>query len=211
MSIYPEFKIAPLEGVPTQTYMTEVNGFLNKCAESVHCNLGNGTVGYLVLTSQPESFLIASPTSFVKPVNPGVLVLGDPAPSEAVIGSLTFQHTEYTRVFNEYHSVDRACKKVLCTLIPEAYFQSFKSKYTGYANVQCLEILSHLWITYGVLQDYKVQENDVKMKKSISAETLFEEFVEKIETAVDAVATQVPYTRHQIVSIDFTIAENSGI
>ena len=118
LSTFPEFPIAPLEGVPTHTYMTEVNGFLNACAASVHCNLGNGTVGYLVLTAQPASFLIASPTSFVKPVNPGVLVLGDPAPSAAVIGSLTRQHTEDTRVFNEYHSVDRACKKVLCTLIP---------------------------------------------------------------------------------------------
>ena len=43
------------------------------------------------------------------------------------------------------------------------------------------------------------------MKKAISAETLFEDFVEKIETAVDAVATQVPYTRKQIVSIALTI------
>ena len=205
LSTFPECPIAPLEGVPTHTYMAEVNGFLNACAASVHGNLGNGTVGYLVLTEQPASFQIASPTSFVKPFNPGVLVLGDPAPSAAVIGSLTRQHTEDTRVFNEYHSVDRACKKVLCTLIPEAYFRSFNNKYTRCANVQCLEILSHLWSTYGVLQDYKVQENNVKMKKSISAETLFEDFVEQIETAVDAIATKSPYTRHQIVSIAFTI------
>ena len=102
-------------------------------------------------------------------------------------------------------------QKVLCTLIPEAYLWSFKNKYTGYANVQCLEILSHLWSTYGILQDYEVQENDVKMKKAIWAKTLFEDFVEQIETAVDAVATKVPYTRHQIVSIAFTIVKNSGI
>ena len=49
LSTFPEFPIAPLEGVPTHTYMTEVNGFLNTCAASVHCNLGNDTVGYLVL------------------------------------------------------------------------------------------------------------------------------------------------------------------
>ena len=151
LSTFPECPIAPLEGVPTHTYMTEVNGFLNACAASVHCNLGNGTVGYLVLTAQPESFQIASLTSFVKPFNPGVLVLGDSAPSAAFIGSLTRQHTEDRRVFNKYHSVDRACKKVLCALIPEAYFRSFKNNYTGYANVQCLEIMSHLWSTYGVL------------------------------------------------------------
>ena len=114
-------------------------------------------------------------------------------------------------MFNDYHSVDRSCKKVFFTLITEAYFRSFKNKYTGYANVQCLEILSHLWSTYGVLQDYEVQENDVKMKKAISAETLFEDFVEQIETVVDAVTTQVPYTRHQIVSIALTIVENAMI
>ena len=131
-----ECPIAPLEGVPTHTYMTEVNGFLNACAASVHCNLGKGTVGYLVLTSQPASLLIASPTSFVKPVNPGVLVLGDPTPSADVIGTLTGEHTEDMQVFNDYHSVDRACKKVLFSLIPEAYFRSFKKKYTGYANVK---------------------------------------------------------------------------
>ena len=96
LSTFPECTIAPLESVPTHTYMTEVNGFLNACAASVHCNLGNGTVGYLVLTAQQASFRIASSTSFVKPVNPGVLVLEDPAPTVAVTGSLTRQHTEDT-------------------------------------------------------------------------------------------------------------------
>ena len=42
------------------------------------------------------------------------------------------------------------------------------------------------------------------MKQPITAETLFEEFVEQIETSVDAVATQVPYARQQIVIIAFT-------
>ena len=120
-----------------------------------------------MLTSQPASFLIASPTPFVKPVNPGVLVLGDPAPSAAVFRTLTRQHIEDMRVFNKYHSVDRACKKVLFTLIPEVYFRSFKNKYTGYANVKCLKILFHLWITYGVLQDHEEQENDVRMKNHL--------------------------------------------
>ena len=100
LSTFPECPIAPLEGVPTHTYMTEVNGFLNVGAASVHYNLGNGTVGYLVLTAQPASFQIVSPASFFKPVNPGVLVLGDSALSASVIGSLTRQHTEDTRVFN---------------------------------------------------------------------------------------------------------------
>ena len=92
LSTFPEFQIASLEGISTHTYMTEVNGFLSAFAASVHCNLVNGTLGYLVLTTQPALFTIASPTSFVKALNPGVLVLADPTPSVAVIGTLTRQH-----------------------------------------------------------------------------------------------------------------------
>ena len=49
------------------------------------------------------------------------------------------------------------------------------------------------------------------MKQPITAETIFEEFAKQIETALDAVATQVLYTRQQIVSIAFMSVENSGI
>ena len=195
LSTFLECPIAPLEGVPTHTFMTEVNRFLNACAASVHYNIGNGTVGYLVITAQPASFTIASPTAFVKPVNPGVLILAYPAPAAAVIGTLTRKYTKDLRVFNKYHSVDKACKNVLFTLVPEAYFLSFKNKYTGYANVTCLEIFTHLWTTYGVLQDFEVQENELRMKQPITDKTLFEDFVEQIETAVDAVATQVSYKK----------------
>ena len=76
----------------------------------MHFNLGNGTVGYLVITAQPASFTIASPTAFVKPVNPGVLVLAEPAPAVAVIGKLTRKHTKDLCVFNEYHSVEKTCE-----------------------------------------------------------------------------------------------------
>ena len=114
-------------------------------------------------------------------------------------------------VFNKYFIVHQACKKFIFTLIPDAYFRSFKKKYTRYANVKCLDILSHLWTTYGVLQNLEVQENYVRMKQPITAETLFEDFVEKIDTSVDAFATQVPYTRQHIVSIAFTMAENARI
>ena len=212
LETFAECPIPPLEGPPTHTYLTDLNGYLNACAASVHCDLGNGTVGYLILTAQPATFLLACTTPFVHPTHPGAtLTLPDPAPTSAVIGTLTRAHTEKLRLFNEYNSVDKSCKKILFSLIPEAYYRSFKNKYTGFANVTCLTILTHLWTTYGVLQDYEVQENDQMMKQPITAETLFEDFIEQIEIAVEAVASQVPYTDPQIVSIAFSLVETSGI
>ena len=49
------------------------------------------------------------------------------------------------------------------------------------------------------------------MKQAITVETLLGFFSEQIETAVYAVAMQVPYTREQIISIAFTSVENEGI
>ena len=63
----------------------------------------------------------------------------------------------------------------------------------------------------GYYKTMKNKKNYVRMKKPISAETLFEEFVEQIDITVDAVATQVPYTRQQIVRISFTMVEKAGI
>ena len=51
----------------------------------------------------------------------------------------------------------------------------------------------------------------MRKKQPITAETLFEEFVEHIETAAEAAATQVPYTRHQIVSTAFTMVDNAVV
>ena len=75
----------------------------------MHCNIGNGNVGYLVITAQSAPFTIESPTAFVKSVNPGLLVIAEPAPAAAGIGTLTRHHTGDIHVFNEYHSVDKAC------------------------------------------------------------------------------------------------------
>ena len=72
---------------------------------------------------------------------------------------------------------------------PGGIFPVIQERHTRYANVKCLDILSHLWTAYGVLQDFEVQENDVRMKQPITAKTLFTKFVEHIKTAVDAVET----------------------
>ena len=135
--------------------------------------MGNRRVGYFVLIAQPATFLLACTTTFIRATHLGpTLTLLDPAPIATVIGTLTCAHTKKLRLFNEYNSVDKSCKKILFSLIPEAYYRSFKNKYTGFANVTCLTILTHLWTTYGVLQDYEVQENDQMMKQPITAETL---------------------------------------
>ena len=50
-----------------------------------------------------------------------------------------------------------------------------------------------------------------KMKEPISGETLFEEFVEKIEWNQESVAVQNPYSPAQIVSMAYANIEKCGL
>ena len=68
------------------------------------------------------------------------------------------------RLFNEYHAVDRACKKVISKLIPQKFYKSLSSSIIGYTKVTSLEIMTHLISEYAELEEEDIQEIDRKIK-----------------------------------------------
>ena len=119
IATFAECPLPPLENVPNHAYLTKLNNYLNLCTSSVYSNLGNGTVGYLVLKAQPDSFDMACSYIFVQPRNPGAAFdLSDPQPSAAVIGTLTCKNAKDLRVLNEYNNVDKASKKLFFHCFP---------------------------------------------------------------------------------------------
>ena len=88
-----EFLLAPLEGVPTYEYMTNLNVYLNLCFSSVNCTLGYGTLVYLVLTAQPSVFNTHCVTAFCVPTNLVIyLVMPDPTLRAAILSKLVRTH-----------------------------------------------------------------------------------------------------------------------
>ena len=158
-----ECPLAPLESVPTYEYMKNLNAYLNSCSSVMDCNLGCGKLGYLVLTAQPAVFNTYCGMLFVTARNPGIHpVMPDPAPMTAILSELVRMHNHHVRLFNEYHTVDRACKKVFSKLIPEKFYKSLSSRIIGFANVTSLKILTHLITEYAELEEEDVQEIDSK-------------------------------------------------
>ena len=140
-----ECPLVPLEDVPTYEYTTNLNVYLNSGFSAVDCTLGCGTLGYLVLTAQPAVFITHCVTKFIKPINPGIHpVMPDPAPTDAILSELVRTHKHEVRLFNEYHAVDHACKKVISKLILEKFYKSLSIRIIGFAKVTCLNILTHL-------------------------------------------------------------------
>ena len=147
-----ELPLVPLEGVPTYEYMTNIKVYLNSCSSSVNCTLGRGTLGYLVLTAKLSVFNTHCSTEFVTPRNPGIhLVMPDPAPTAMILSKIVRPHKHEVFLFNEYHAVNRACKKVIRNLIPEKFYRSLSSRIIGFAKVTSLEIFTHLITNYAEL------------------------------------------------------------
>ena len=122
---FTECPLAPLEGVTTYKYMKNLNVYLNLCLSTVNCTLVCGTLGYLVLISQPDVFSTHCGTEFLPPKNPGIhLVMPDPSPTAKILSEPVRTHKQKVRLFNEYPAVDRACKEVISKLKPEKYYKS---------------------------------------------------------------------------------------
>ena len=116
---FSECPLAPLEGVPTYDYMTNLNVCLNLCSPAVDCTLGCGTLGCLVLMAQPAIFNTHYGTAFITPRNPRIhLVMPDPDPTASIFSELVKTHKHQVCLVNKYHAVDRSCKKVISKLIP---------------------------------------------------------------------------------------------
>ena len=103
----------------------------------------------------------------------------NPAPTAAILFKLVRTHKHKVCLFNKYHAVNWACKKVISQLILEKYYKSLLSQIIGLAKVTCLQILNHLITEYAELEDDDIQEIDQNMQDPISGKTIFEYFIEK--------------------------------
>ena len=118
----------------------------------------------------------------------------DPAPTAAILSKPVRTHRHEMHLFNEYHTVNRVCQKVISKLILEKFYKSSSGRIIGFTKVTSLEILTHLISEYVELEEEDIQEIDWKIKEPISGKTLFEDFLEQIEWNQEAVAVQNPYS-----------------
>ena len=165
---FTECPLAPLEGVPTYEFLTDLNLYLNACSSGIHSHRGCGTLGYFVLTAQPPVFLLQCVIPFIVPIKPGIHpAIPNPAPPAAVISTLVREHKEDTRVWKEYYATDKECKKVVHAFVLEKFYKSISSRTLGFTRVTYLYILTHLHTEYGTLEDSDIQNIDSKMKEPI--------------------------------------------
>ena len=103
--------------------------------------------------AHPAVFNTHCGTAFCVPKNTGIHpVMTEPTPTAAILSELVRTHKHEVRIFNKYHAVNRACKKVINKSIPEKYYKPLSSFIIGFAKVTSLQILTQLITEYAELE-----------------------------------------------------------
>ena len=184
-SLFASFRkcpIVPFHDASTYMKLNSLNIHLKICAALVHCNLGDGNLGYLVLKVPPATYTILSTLLLMEPNNLGpALIMLYPEPTALVLSNLAQTHADNLIVWREYNDMDRAIKRVIKTIVPKVYLWTLRNRHTRYATVRILDILTHLHVTYGMLEDGNIQAIDMELKSPINEETHFEDFFAQIK------------------------------
>ena len=62
--------------------------------------------------------------------------------------------------------MDKVLRKLLIDTVPEIYLDAIKHDTLGFGRCTSLDILDHLWDTYGVIDDDQLAVNLEKIKNS---------------------------------------------
>jgi hypothetical protein len=138
---------------------------LNTNAASINTTQGTGVHGLLILTMPTAEFntmvgfdnknppiQIQHPT----PINPGAL------PADSTI-AVARHHAEEQYHHQTHHSTDKVLKKMLLASCPDIYLSAIKHPRTGYATITTLQMMHHLWSTYGEIQPEDLNQNLITM------------------------------------------------
>jgi hypothetical protein len=92
------------------------------------------------------------------------------------------------------------------------YYHTLRNRIMGYANTTTLQILSHLYTTYGNISPTDLIENDERMKKPYDPSQPIECLFDQFEDAVDlAAAANAAYTPAQIVAYPYNTVFQTGL
>ena len=119
---FPDCPLPPLEGLPKYAYLTEFNSYLNACTSDIFTNRGCSTLGYLVLTAPPATFLLLCDDEFIVPRNPDPSFKIPTGPvTAAFLVEFKTKYIEELRLLKEYYDVDKAVKAKIQQYVPEKF------------------------------------------------------------------------------------------
>ena len=191
----PHPTFTPIIGQPTYESIAELHLKLNSNAASAHSNRSNGQLVLLFLTIKPEVHSTLSNVPFAPPSNPGPNATIQTGSTGLQISDIKRRHTEHYAEWIRYDQTEKLFKKLLLAAADETYVRSLRNKYVGYANVNILTTLNHLYNSCAKITPRDLKENDSSFHAPYNPNETMEILIDQIEKAIDYDAVgNSPYT-----------------
>ena len=186
-------KISTHDEKPTYSSLKKFQAAIDENAMAVPSYTTD--LGHLALVITDTDFRAANEDeTFVPPINPGT----QPTPpsttgatrdaTEAAVTIFPFTAAETIRNFNQqqqeyikYRTTRTALKKQILNSVDDKYVSKLKHPRTKYATVAPLELLTHLWTTYGTIDQSDQSANELRMKAPWNPPTAIETLFEQLQ------------------------------
>ena len=97
-------------------------------------------------------------------------------------------HKAMQQIFRTYDELDKDLKTQIIQATPLCYINAKRHRTLGFATVTSLDLLTHLWTTYGTITQAELDENVKRMNTPWSpptpVETLFTQLAEASDYAI---------------------------
>jgi hypothetical protein len=218
-SIRSTFPIPVLTPIPSDaagpTYATlrVMQTQLNSNAASVHSYGGDGLSGHLALTMPTTEYLVmTNGIVFDPPINPPQQPVHPVGATKHVIDEINRNHLVFQSIFRTYHETDKALRQQLLAAVPDEYVSELRHPTLGYGRVTCLELLTHLWATYGTITLAELEANRQNMRQPWSPPSSIEQLCQRLENGMlFATAGSNPISVSSAVSDGYYVLSQTGL
>ena len=175
---YPE--LTTCDGEPNYKLLVTIRNEIKENYASIPSVARGAENGYLGEIMANAAYSTVCATTFTVPADPGALTI------EAGTTAVDSNHqnrtyTENKRCYQEWQSLEQACRNQLIKSIPKEYMEAKANKCRVLAGVRAREILEHLFTKYGAKLAQDLVENRVKMGVEWDPTTAFQNLVIKVQ------------------------------
>ena len=208
---FPNPRVPPIVGRPTQQSIQALTQLLYENAASVYSALGGGAHGHLGVIMNAVQYNTLVGANYIAPLNPGgtpVIPAGSTGPQ---IQRIQAQFRNETELYKLHTNVDGAMKQQIITAVPRMYIKALADPVLGFTNVTARQLLAHLKRTYGKLTHLQLEQNDKAFRADYNTNDPIENFYEQIEITTEAANDAgAAYTAPQIINNAITILTKTG-
>jgi hypothetical protein len=149
---------------------------LNANTASIYSVQGDGVHGHLTLTINAEDYKLRSVGSVafkVPTASPYFPTHKDKA-ADAEITEDNMQHKALLAEFVLWHNADALLRNLLIAAVPAIFLAAKRNPVTGFGNVTCLTLPTHLHNVYGQIMEQELEQNVQRMRTKWNPPTAIE-------------------------------------